>query len=170
MGNVGNVWKLGESEGVEEIWFSTFLLIKKYWLIDMFLYFLINVHAQIKKEITKSDWSHKMIEWKLAWRPYQMLNVELETCTEIFSVYPRLFEVFFSSFLSLPECPKYKPSITLLSCSFYARIKLDFCEDILGNQSNYCDWYFLMYNLYFWCIMMWNHMSMIDQKKKMVCF
>ena len=45
----------------------------------MFLYFLINVHAQIKKWITKSDWSHKMVEWKLAWRPYQMLNVELET-------------------------------------------------------------------------------------------
>ena len=111
-----------------------------------------------------------MIEWKLAWRPYQMLNVELETCTEIFSVYPRLFEVFFSSFLSLPECPKYKPSITLLSCSFYAWIKLDFCEDILGNQSNYCDWYFLMYNLYFWCIMMWNQMSMIDQKKKWFVF
>ena len=77
---------------------------------------------------------------------------------------------FFSSFLSLPECPKYKPSITLLSCSFYAWIKLDFCEDILGNQSNYCDWYFLMYNLYFWCIMMWNHMSMIDQKKKWFVF
>ena len=111
-----------------------------------------------------------MIEWKLAWRPCQMLNVELETCTEIFSVYSRLFEVFFSSFLSLPECPKYKPSITLLSCSFYAWIKIDFCEDILGNQSNYCDWYFLMYNLYFWCIMMWNQMSMIDQKKKWFVF
>ena len=36
----------------------------------MFLYFLINVHAQIKKWITKSDWLHKMVEWKLAWRLY----------------------------------------------------------------------------------------------------
>ena len=45
---------------------------------------------------------------------------------EIFSVYPRLFGTFFSSFPSLPECRKYKPSITQLSCGFYAYIKLDF--------------------------------------------
>ena len=75
----------------------------------MFLYFLINMHAQIKKWITKSDWSHKMVEWKLGERPYHMLNVELETSDaecgvgdlEIFSVYPRLFRVFFPVF---PVC------------------------------------------------------------------
>ena len=41
--------------------------------------FNFNMHAQIKKWITKSDWSHKMVERGLAWRPYQMLNAELET-------------------------------------------------------------------------------------------
>ena len=41
--------------------------------------FNFNMHAQIKKWITKSDWSHKMVERELAWRPYQMLNAELET-------------------------------------------------------------------------------------------
>ena len=50
---------------------------------------------------------------------------------EIFSVYPRLFGVFFPSFPSLPECPKYKPSITQLSRRFYAWIKPDFYYDIL---------------------------------------
>ena len=50
---------------------------------------------------------------------------------EIFSVYPRLFGVFFSSFASLPECPKYKPSTTQLSCGFYVWIKPDFYENIL---------------------------------------
>ena len=44
---------------------------------------------------------------------------------EIFSVYPKLFGVFFPSFPSLSEYPKYKPSITQLPRHFYARIKPD---------------------------------------------
>ena len=70
---------LGESEGVEETMDFNISFDEK-MLIDwhVFLFFLINVHAQIKKWIPKSDWSHKMIEWKLYWRPYQMLNVKLE--------------------------------------------------------------------------------------------
>ena len=49
------------------------------------------------------------------------------------SVYPRLFRVFFSSFPSLPECPKYKPSITQLLLGFYVWIKLDFYQDFFMN-------------------------------------
>ena len=60
----------------------------------MFLYFLINVHPQIKKWITKSDWSHTMVEWKLAWRLYQMLNVELETFINILVIWASVWLVF----------------------------------------------------------------------------
>ena len=78
---------------------------------------------------------------------------------EIFSVYPRLFEVFFSSFPSLPECPIYKPSITQLSCGFYAWIKLYFCKDILDNQSYHCD-------CFFWCITSSDVESHVNDRSK----
>ena len=81
----------------------------------MFLYFLINVHAQIKKWITKSDWSHKMVAWKLAWRPYQILNVELET-KKYFLCIPGCFGVFF-----FPVFPVYYTTDTFyfLHDTFY---------------------------------------------------
>ena len=101
----------------------------------MFLYFLINVHAQIKKWITKQI----RLTAQNGWMKISLKTLSDAKCgvgdLEIFSVYPRLFEVFFSSFPSLPECPIYKPSITQLSCGFYAWIKLYFCKDILDNQS-----------------------------------
>ena len=46
--------------------FFNFFSINKFWLIDRFFYFLINVYAQIEKPITKQDWPLEMLEWKLA--------------------------------------------------------------------------------------------------------
>ena len=76
---------------------------------------------------------------------------------EIFSVYPRLFGTFFSSFSSLPECRKYKPSITQLSCLHKAWFLLRyFGQSILLLWLIFTDVKFPI---------MWNHMLMIDQKK-----